>query len=236
MTSLKDIKLYTTQAHPCSYLRGQQAKTLFIDPELPISQSLHTELSELGFRRSGSHIYRPHCLNCQSCVPCRVAVRDFSPNRRFRRIVSRNGDLSVTPLASIAEDEYYQLYAQYINTRHHDGDMYPATPEQFESFLASTCESTRFFSLRNAAGRLLGVIVCDLLDNGLSAVYTFYDIREDRRSLGGFAILWQIEEATRRGLPYVYLGYWIRDCRKMNYKIQYRPLELLVNGRWVLLK
>lgn len=235
MSALKDIKLFTTQAHPCSYLAGEQARTLFIDPEFDVSARQHTELSELGFRRSGSHVYRPHCESCHSCVPCRVVVDRFRPNRRFRRILKRNADLAVEEVAGIDAEEYYALYSHYINTRHRDGDMYPASREQFQSFLVSGCETTRYFAFRDAGGRLLAVIVTDLLDNALSAVYTYYDTAEAQRSLGNFAILWQITEAARRGLPYLYLGYWIRDCGKMNYKTQYRPLEMLIKGRWALL-
>ncbi|MEX2366950.1 MAG: arginyltransferase [Pseudohongiellaceae bacterium] len=234
MNALKDIKLYTTQSHPCSYLPGQVARTLFIDPELAVSTRVHTQLSELGFRRSGAHIYRPHCDNCQSCIACRVLVDSFVPNRRFRRIQRRNADLSVSRSETIAGSEYFDLYARYINTRHRDGDMYPATREQYDSFLGITCESTRYFTIRDQHEKLLGVIICDHLDNALSAVYTFYDPEQPGRSLGNFAILWQIAQARHLNLPYLYLGYWIRDCAKMKYKSEFRPLQMLINSRWML--
>lgn len=236
MSSLKNIRLFTTQVHPCSYLPGQQARTLFIDPELEVSRALHTQLSELGFRRSGSHIYRPHCEHCRGCIPCRIPVREFVPNKRFRRVLRKNADLRVARVSSIENDEFYGLYADYINTRHRDGDMFPASREQYDSFLASACETTAFYSMRAPDGTLVGVMVSDHLDNALSAVYTFYDLDAARRSLGNFAILWQVAEAARLDLPYLYLGYWIRECEKMNYKIQYRPLQMLVNGRWVTMK
>lgn len=232
MTLLKDIRLYTTQPHACSYLPGQRARTLFIDPEFPVDQAHNTRLSEIGFRRSGAHIYRPNCGTCQQCLSCRVVVRHFRPNRRFQRILRRNEDIDVRPVTDISGDEYYLLYSHYINVRHGDGDMYPPSREQYQSFLLRGCEGTAYYELR-ADERLLGVMVVDHLENGLSAVYTFYDPLEERRSLGSYAILWQLEEAGRLGLPYLYLGYWIRDSRKMRYKIEYRPLELLVNQRWV---
>ncbi len=234
MTSLKDIRLFTTQSHPCSYLPGLKARTLFIDPEFHVSPTLHTHLSEIGFRRSGPHMYRPHCEQCQLCVPCRVDVSRFQLKRRFRRILKRNADLEVRQVESIRQEEHYQLYAHYIDNRHRDGDMYPANREQFESFLASACDSTLFFEYRQG-GRLLGVMVCDRLENALSAVYTYYDHEAAERSLGVFAVLWQIEEARRLGLTYLYLGYWIKGCAKMDYKIQYRPIELFLNGKWVML-
>ncbi|MDT8397006.1 MAG: arginyltransferase [Pseudomonadales bacterium] len=232
MTALKDIRLFTTQSHPCSYLPERKARTLFIDPEYEISSELYTHLSEIGFRRSGSHMYRPQCDHCQHCIPCRVVVADFSPNKRFRRILKKNADLNICSVNSIRNSEFYTLYASYINTRHRDGDMYPATWEQYESFLANTCESTRFYAIRQGE-KLLAVLVNDLLDNALSAIYTFYDVTATHRSLGSYAILWQIEEARRAGLPYLYLGYWIKDCDKMNYKTQYRPLEMRVRNHWV---
>ena len=231
MSSLKDIKLFTTQSHACSYLPGEEARTLFIDPEYEVSTEFHTHLSEIGFRRSGAHMYRPHCSNCQHCVASRVIVERFTLNKRFRRILRRNEDLKVEVVDSIATDEYYVMYEKYINERHSDGDMSPASREQFESFLVQACESTLFYRI-SSGERLVAVMITDLLSNGLSAVYTFYNINEQKRSLGNYAILWQIEEARRRNLPYVYLGYWIRDCDKMNYKLEYRPIELLLNQRW----
>jgi arginine-tRNA-protein transferase len=165
-------------------------------------------------------------------VACRVTVERFTPNKRFRRILRRNEDLRIELVDGINTDEYYRLYENYINTRHRDGDMYPATREQFESFLVQSCESTLFYRV-SEGDRLLAMMITDLLSNGLSAVYTFYDVEEQKRSLGNYAILWQIQEARRRGLPYVYLGYWIRDCEKMSYKLQYRPIELLLNQRWI---
>ena len=233
MTSLKDIKLFTTQSHPCSYLPGEEARTLFIDPEFPVSTDFHTHLSEIGFRRSGAHMYRPHCSHCQHCVPCRIVVDRFRANKRFRRILRRNDDLVVDIMDDIDNDECYALYETYINTRHKDGDMYPATREQYKSFLVQRCESTRFYRVRDGEDKLQAVMITDMLTNGLSSVYTFYAVAEPNRSLGNFGILWQINEACRLNLPYVYLGYWIRDCDKMNYKLQFRPVELLLNQRWI---
>lgn len=233
MTSLKDIRLFTTQSHACSYLPHEQAQTLFIDPEFRVDRAYNTRLSEIGFRRSGSHIYRPNCKSCQQCISCRVLVQSFSAGRRYSRILKRNADLDVMHVDSIEGDEYYCLYRHYITVRHADGDMYPATREQYSSFLLNQCEGTNYYAVRRQ-GRLIGVMVVDHLDNGLSAVYTFYDPLEEKRSLGSFAILWQIGEAQRLGLAYLYLGYWIRDSRKMRYKTEYRPMEMLVRQRWVL--
>ena len=233
MTSLKDIRLFTTQSHACSYLPDQQAQTLFIDPEFQVDRAYNSRLSEIGFRRSGSHIYRPNCKACQQCISCRVLVQSFEAGPRFKRVLKRNTDLVVTQVLNIADDEYYYMYKHYISVRHADGDMYPATREQYSSFLLSQCEGTQYFAIRKR-GQLLGVMVCDRLEDAMSAVYTFYDPLEERRSLGTYAILWQITEARRLGLSHLYLGYWIRDSRKMRYKMDYQPMEMLVKQRWVL--
>ena len=234
MTELARLKFYATQAHPCSYLPTEQATTLFLDPSQPMDAQVYAELSEVGFRRSGDHLYRPHCQKCSACVPARLPVADFKPNRQQRRILSRNADLQVRAVRPAFSEEYYDLYARYIEQRHADGDMYPPNREQFSTFLVRDLPFSRFYEFR-LDGRLLAVAVTDVLPNGLSAVYTFYDPNEEHRSLGRYAILWQIGEATRLGLQAVYLGYWIKTCRKMNYKTQYRPIELFVNQRWITL-
>ena len=234
MTELARLKFYATQAHPCSYLPTEQATTLFLDPSQPMDAQVYAELSEVGFRRSGDHLYRPHCQNCSACVPARLPAADFTPNRQQRRIRSRNADLQVQAARPTFSEEYYDLYASYIEQRHADGDMYPPNREQFSTFLVRDLPFSRFYEFR-LDGRLLAVAVTDVLPNGLSAVYTFYDPDEEHRSLGRYAILWQIAETARLGLHALYLGYWIKNCRKMNYKTQYRPIELFVNQRWVIL-
>lgn len=232
MTELAHLKFYATQPHACSYLPREQATTLFLDPSQPMDAGVYAELSDMGFRRSGDHLYRPHCQHCRACVPARIPAAEFQPDRQQKRILKRNADLQVRRLEAGFEEEHYALYARYIEVRHADGDMYPPSREQYLSFLVRDLPFTRFYEFR-LGERLMAVAVTDELPNGLSAVYTFYDPDEERRSLGRYAILWQIGETARRGLKAVYLGYWIKDCRKMNYKTQYRPLELLVNQRWV---
>lgn len=234
MTILSTLKVFATHPHTCSYLPEQQATTLFIDPAAPIDGPAYSQLSEMGFRRSGPHLYRPHCARCNACVPARVPVDRFHPNRQQRRIWQRNDDLTVIDRTVLNGDEYYDLYARYIEGRHRDGDMYPPTPQQFESFLTQEWDLTHYYCFYEGA-RLLAVAVVDVMDNGLSAIYTFYDPDVTNRSLGVYAVLWQIHRARELGLPSVYLGYWIKQCRKMSYKINYRPIELLVNGRWVTL-
>ncbi len=232
MTDLSTLKLFATQPHPCSYIDGEQATTVFVDPEASIDVNLYSQLSLLGFRRSGGHLYRPQCSNCQACMSCRIPVDLFQPNRSQRRCLHKNDDLDLTVAPRIDTQEHYQLYSRYIEHRHQDGDMYPPSEEQYKAFLTSEWGSTRYLELRKD-GELIGVSVCDHLDDGLSAVYTFYNPGFPERSLGKFAILAQIQRAKELGLSYVYLGYWIKQCDKMNYKTDYRPLELLINRRWL---
>lgn len=234
MTDLSTIKLYATQPHQCSYLDTEMATTVFVDPNEPITQSLYQQLSELGFRRSGGHVYRPQCEACGACIPARIPVELFQPTRRHNRCMKKNRDLVVSEIASIDTDEHFALYQKYIAHRHNDGDMYPATQDQFQSFLTKEPEITRFYDMR-VGEQLVGVMVCDEVEDALSAVYTYFDPDQGKRSLGTYAILWQIECAIAKQLQYLYLGYWIKQSPKMNYKSQYRPLELLVNRRWTLI-
>ena len=234
MTSLARLRFYATQPHTCSYLPGEQATTLFLDPSQPMDVLVYAELSEMGFRRSGDHLYRPHCQRCTACIPARIPAEGIHLNRQQRRILKRNSDLTVTSVRPSFSEEYYALYANYIEQRHADGDMYPPSRDQFQTFLVRDLPFCRFYEFR-LEGRLLALAVTDVLPNGLSAVYTFYDPHEEQRSLGRFAILWQVGEAARLGLNAIYLGYWIKNCRKMNYKTEYRPIELLVNQRWITL-
>jgi arginyl-tRNA--protein-N-Asp/Glu arginylyltransferase len=231
-SSLRDLKVYTTYPHSCSYLADQEATTLFVDPRTPMSSTLYSQLSVLGFRRSGSHLYRPNCDSCKACVPARVPVENFRPRRGQKRTWKQNQDILVERVDCITDDRYFQLYRRYIEARHKDGDMYPPSREQYLSFLSAEWGVTHFYQM-TLQGRLIGVAVADLLDGSLSAIYTFFEPELESRSLGTFAVLWQIEEAQRLGLHYLYLGYWIKQCQKMAYKIQYRPLELYINGQWM---
>ena len=234
MTELARLKFYATQPHACSYLPNEQATTLFLDPSQPMNGQIYAELSELGFRRSGDHLYRPHCPLCKACVPARIPVARFRPSRKQNRVLKRNLDIKVSRCDPGFTEERYQLYARYISERHADGDMFPPSRGQFSTFLVSNLPYAFFYEMR-VEDRLIGIAVTDVLPNGMSAVYTFYDPSEEKRSLGVFGILWQIAESRRLGLDAVYLGYWIKGCRKMSYKTEYRPIELFVNQRWVAL-
>ncbi|MYM62223.1 arginyltransferase [Pseudomaricurvus sp. HS19] len=232
MTDLTNIKLYATQPHACSYLPGEEATSIFVDPNQTITPELYSALSERGFRRSGKHIYSPHCHTCSACIPARIPVQVFRQNRRQRKCWNRNQDLTVSIVRSIDSPEHYQLYARYIAARHSDGDMFPPSEEQYSGFLTSEWGVTAYLEFRHQQ-RLIAVAVADRMNDGYSAVYTFYDPDEEKRSLGMFAILWQIAMTAEEHLSHVYLGYWIKQCQKMRYKSEYRPLELLIDHRWL---
>jgi leucyl-tRNA---protein transferase len=225
-------QFFLTPAHPCSYLDDRAARTLFLDPRESVSAATYSALTNAGFRRSGSHLYRPYCEGCEACIPVRVPVAKFRWSRRFRRIRDANGGIEVSMREPIFAGRYYDLYARYIEARHADGDMYPPTVEHFRSFLMSQWSSSLFLTLEDR-GRLVGVAVTDQVSDGLSAIYTFFDPDLAKRSLGVFAVLAQIEYCLANDIEYLYLGYWIRDCAKMRYKTDYRPIELLIRNRWV---
>ncbi len=232
MSDLSELKLFTTGEHDCSYIEGEKATTLFVDPAAPMERNLYSALSQLGFRRSGGNIYRPHCHDCAACVSIRVPVHSFIPSRTQKRCFKLNSDLAIETTQQPDINEHYALYERYIDIRHSDGDMYPPSRQQYLDFLNNPLGCTDYIEMR-LKGELIGCAVSDTLDNGLSAIYTYFCPNQTTRSLGRFAILYQIEQATKLGLPYLYLGYWIKSCEKMNYKSQYKPLQLLVNQQWV---
>ena len=229
------VQFFLTPKHPCSYLNRNNAQTLFFDPRCVITPEIYQTLTDEGFRRSGSHLYKPHCAGCNACIPSRVVVDAFEPRRSQRRVLKANEDVRVEIEEAQFSRRHYHLYERYISLRHADGDMYPASEDQYRSFLLSPWSQSVFLSIYQG-NRLLSVAVTDRQDNGLSAIYTFFEPTEDKRSLGTLSILKQLELCRDLGLPYLYLGYWIRECQKMSYKTQFRPTELFVKSRWVQLK
>jgi arginine-tRNA-protein transferase len=231
---LSSKQFYLTPAHPCSYLDDRQARTLFLDPRDTIDQGIYGTLTRNGFRRSGSHLYRPHCQGCDACIPARVPVERFTWKRRFRRALRLNQDVEMRIVDARYSADYYDLYARYIRDRHGNGDMDPPSIEQFRSFLLSSWGRTAFLVLY-LERRPVAVAVTDMLPDGLSAIYTFFDPEFADRGLGTYAVLRQIQLCQQRNLKHLYLGYWIKDCDKMNYKVDFRPIELFVKNRWVVM-
>jgi arginine-tRNA-protein transferase len=190
-------------------------------------------LTENGFRRSGDYIYRPHCKQCRDCESLRIPAARFSPSRSQKRIIRKNSDLHVSMHKAVFKQEHYQLYQAYIDSRHHNGDMYPASEAQYRSFLLSDFETARFIEFRNPGNKLIAVSVIDILPDALSAIYTFFDPLQTTRSPGSYAILWQLDFCKTEHLTHLYLGYYIPDSQKMAYKNKYKPHQLYQNEQWL---
>jgi len=228
------LALYLTGEHPCSYLGGPRARTLFIDPAARMDSLIYQTLIDQGFRRSGAHVYRPACRNCAACIPVRVPVEQFRRDRSQRRNWERNApELTLIDTPARFDPSHFALYRHYVQSRHPDGSMSEdASEESYRRFLCDPWGGdTRFLELRDH-NRLVAVAVTDVLETSLSAVYTFFDPAAAYRGPGTFAVLTQVETARKLGLPYLYLGYWIGECRKMSYKDAFRPIEAWDGRHW----
>ncbi|MDP1636008.1 MAG: arginyltransferase [Gallionellaceae bacterium] len=228
---LSALHLYLTAPYPCSYLEGQSARSQVATPSLLITTPVYSELVRHGFRRSGTFTYRPRCDNCSQCIPVRVVADAFRSSRSQRRSCKQHANLNASLHALQDKPEYFELYRRYQAARHRDGGMDDDSPEQYRNFLLQSHVDTMLVEFREA-GVLRMVSVVDVLADGLSAVYTFYDPDVPHASFGTYNVLWQIELCRKLQLPYLYLGYWIADSRKMAYKERFQPLEGLQEGGW----
>jgi len=226
------VRLFQTLPHSCGYYAERTAQNLVVDPGAPHLDRLYAPALAKGFRRAGGHLYLPQCTACQACVPCRIDVEGFTPDRAQRRCLARNADLTVTEAQPGFTHERHELYRRYLHARHSGGGMDAADADDFQRFLAAPWSPTLFIEFRER-DRLLGIAVTDVTLSGVSAVYTFFDPDEGARSLGTFGILQQVALAKRRGIPYVYLGFWIAGHPKMDYKRRFKPLEIRKLGRWI---
>src|SRR5512139_2838968 len=239
MTLLRDLPLsalqfYLTAPYPCSYLDDREARSQVAIPSFLISKPQYSELVRHGFRRSGTYTYRPRCDTCRACVPARLEVSAFTANRSQRRNWKKNCRLTASLHGLEDKAEYFELYQRYQGARHRDGGMDNDNHEQYSKFLLQSHVDSMLVEFRED-GILRMVSIIDVLDDGLSSVYTFYEPDLPRAGLGTYNILWQIELCRTLELPYLYLGYWIKQSPKMAYKSNFRPLQGLLHDRWVVI-
>lgn len=229
---MRNLMLYQpADAHECSYLPERQAQSQYIDPRVSLTEHELTQLSQMGFRRSGRLVYRPNCPQCGACQSVRIRCYDFSLSRSHKRLLNTNRDLQLRITTPSNQSHYYRLFEHYISERHADGDMYPASPEQFREFLTEDFGTTRQLEAWQG-DELCACLVFDCLGDGLSSVYCYFDPAQPERSLGRYMILRITQLCQALGLPFHYLGYYVENAPKMAYKRQWQPSERLINGVW----
>ena len=230
-----DRFFFGTRSLPCPYLDGKTERKVVTELSGPDAEGLYERLSRAGFRRSHGLAYRPACPACTACVPVRIAASDFQNTRSFRRVEKINDDLTTEDTDALATVEQYRLFSAYQHIRHEGGDMSGMAFNDYRSMVEETPVKTRTVEFRDTEGSLVAVMLMDRMEDSLSAVYSFFDGRETRRSLGTYMILWMVRRARELGLPYVYLGYWIDGSEKMAYKARFQPLEALGPDGWTVL-
>jgi leucyl-tRNA---protein transferase len=225
------LKFFISPSHACNYLDNREATSLFADPVFPKNKRLYSALVANGFRRSGEHLYQPYCSECSECIPIRIPVNEFKLSRNQKRTWKSNQDLNVKIVNADFQEEHFQLYTKYLAMRHPGGGMDNPTESDYKNFLWSSWSETLLFEFR-LEEKLIAISVVDQLEDSLSAVYTFFDPELEKRSLGKYAILYLIEHTRQNHYTCLYLGYWIANCNKMKYKIEYQPVECFINEKW----
>lgn len=229
--TLSALRFHTTQPYPCSYFPERLARAQVATPDFLINSRIYNKLIQAGFRRSGAFTYRPCCEHCHACVPTRIRVQEFLPSRAQRRTWRRHQRLTSTTRELYFNPAHFSLYQRYQKKRHGSGSIETNSHTQYQDFLLQSNVNSRLIEFHED-GQLRMISIIDKLSDGFSSVYTFYDPDIPNASLGTFSILWQIKQCQELGLPYVYLGYWIKENQKMRYKSKFQPLEILVNAMW----
>ena len=235
---LHKLQFYVTTPYQCGYLPNRQAQSLIASPQRLIDANVYNGLIAQGFRRSGKFAYRPHCESCQECIAVRVVLNEFAPKRYQKRAFKQHEHLSARLMPVGFHQSHFELYASYQALRHTEPAINNLTPqtddaEQYRQFLCQSNIESLMIEFRDANNELKIVSVVDVVQDGVSAVYTFYNALDTKCSYGTFAIMWLIEWTKNLHLPYLYLGYWIKGSQKMAYKQQFSPQEKLTDGEWI---
>ncbi len=235
---LQKLQFYVTAAYPCGYLPHKLAQSLIASPHYLVDANVYSGLIQQGFRRSGKFAYRPHCEHCHACTPVRVVLEAFKATRSQKRAVKQHAYLQTRILPIGFQQNHFDLYAQYQALRHSNAtdadNPEPEDAEQYRQFLCHSNVESLMIEFSDAQGQIKIVSVIDIVVDGISAVYTFYDARDKTASYGTYSIMWLCDWTLSLGLPYLYLGYWIQDSQKMAYKQQFNPQQRLVDGHWLL--
>jgi leucyl-tRNA---protein transferase len=232
---LQKLQFYVTTAYKCGYLPNKLAQSLIASPQNLVNAQVYSGLIHQGFRRSGKFAYRPHCENCQACTPVRLVLDQFTPTRSQKRAFKQHADLTANIIPVSFQTHHFELYSQYQALRHQDSEETENIDdaEQYQQFLCLSNVESLMIEFKDALDTVKIVSVVDIVHDGVSAVYTFYDATQTKASYGTFSILWLCDWTKSLNLPYLYLGYWIQDSPKMAYKQKFNPQQKLVDGEWV---
>ncbi|MBT6140456.1 MAG: arginyltransferase [Nitrosomonadales bacterium] len=228
---LKSIKFYVTTKYGCGYIENRSAQSMVATPYTSIGSDIYDDLIYKGFRRSGQYVYKPHCEECQECIPIRLSPTLFVISRSQKRVIKKHAHITAKILPLQYSEEHYELYINYQNKRHRSKNDHENDMTDYHDFLIKSNVQSKLIEFRDQ-GKLVMVTIIDEMENGLSAVYTFYDSTNPKNSLGTFSILWLLNYSLNKKVPYLYLGYWIRKSVKMAYKINFKPYEILINDLW----
>lgn len=231
MNDRTKINFFASAPETCSYLDNRKSISAFANPYIDMDMSTYNSLITHGFRRSGGYVYRPHCNDCNACISVRIPTKKYVFSKNEKRVLKKNLGIKIIHKSDKFSSEHFDLYARYLASRHQDSSMSNPTKTDYHRFLICDWSETQFIEYR-INHILIGVAVTDIVEDGLSAVYTFFDSDYTQKSIGHFSILQQIQLAQSRGLSYLYLGYWVNDCQKMAYKERYKPLESYIDEHW----
>ena len=228
---LEEIQFYVTTKYSCGYIKGQDAQSIVATPCKNVNSKNFNNLMSQGFRRSGQYVYKPNCKNCNACIPIRILASCFIASRSQKRLKKYIGKLSVKLLPLVFDEEHYSLYVNYQNKRHRNNDGAEDGVADYNEFLIKSNVNSKLVEFR-LNNQLKMVTIIDIINDGISAVYTFYDCSNQKLSLGTMSIIWLLKFCKKENLSFLYLGYWIHESQKMKYKTNFRPYELMIEGVW----